>query len=329
MRDSVDVTTLLEKYTLNFLTSLLENKKQKNVLSKGKILEMARLFCIIEIVSKNLKDNMHSTLRQIFYTNPQLFISQKVSNVTIGKLTKIVKIPRELLNIYNSPKGIIRGNVFLREKNSSPWVDCMSIFETRGHLICPFGVSDIKISPDVKYVLIVEKETIFFRLLQSDFISNYGPCIMITARGFPDLNTRQLLYEIRRCNAGLKIFCLTDYDAYGLSIAFTYTSKMESKVYYVDDVSIDNLCWLNLFPPEEGLQKKVLKDIDISKLTLRDIRMLDNFCETVKSSSKFRASEIIAWTEYANHMKTSGVKYEVDAIQDIEEHLSRRIGELL
>ncbi|EUD69029.1 hypothetical protein C922_00721 [Plasmodium inui San Antonio 1] len=312
MRDNVDVASLLEKYTLNFLTSLLDKKKQKNVLSKGKILEMTRLFCIIEIVSKNIKGNMHSTLRQIFYTNPQLFMSQKVSNVTIGKLTKIIKIPRELLNIYNSPKGIIRGNIFLREKNSSPWVDCMSIFETRGHLICPFGVSDIKISPDVKYVLIVEKETVFFRLLQSDFISNYGPCILITARGFPDLNTRQLLYEIRRCNKGLKIFCLTDYDAYD-----------------VDDVSIDNLCWLNLFAPEEGLQKQVLKDIDISKLTLRDIRMLDNFCETVKSNRKFRSSEIFAWTEYANHMKTSGVKYEVDAIQDIEKHLSIRIGELL
>ncbi|KJP87205.1 hypothetical protein AK88_03122 [Plasmodium fragile] len=312
MRDDVDVTSLLEKYTLNFLTSLLEKKKEKKVLSKGKILDMTRLFCIIEIVSKNLKDNMHSTLRQIFYTNPQLFMSQKVSNVAIGRLTKIIKIPRELLNIYNSPKGIIRGNIFLREKNSSPWVDCMSIFETRGHFICPFGVSDIKISPDVKYVLIVEKETIFFRLLQSDFISNYGPCILITARGFPDLNTRQLLYEIRRCNKGLKIFCLTDYD-----------------VYDVDDVSIDNLCWVNLFPPEEGVQKQVLKDIDINKLTLRDIRMLDNFCETVKSSRKFRSSEIIAWTEHANQMKTSGVKYEVDAIQDIEKHLSIRIGELL
>ncbi|ANQ10791.1 Type IIB DNA topoisomerase [Plasmodium coatneyi] len=329
MRDNVDVTSLLEKCTLNFLTSLLDKKKKKKVLSKGKILEMTRLFYIVEIVSKNLKANTHSTLRQIFYTNPPLFMSQNVSNIAIGKLTKIIKIPRELLNIYNSPKGIIRGNIFLREKKSSPWVDCMSIFETRGHLICPFGVSDIKISLDVKYVLIVEKETIFFRLLQSDFISNYGPCILITARGFPDINTRQLLYEIRRCNKGLKIFCLTDYDAYGLSIAFTYTSKMESKIYYVDDVSIDNLCWLNLFPPEEGLHKKVLKDIDISKLTLRDIRMLDNFCETVKSSPKFRSSEIIAWTEHANHMKTSGLKYEVDAIQDIEKHLSTKIGELL
>ncbi|CAA9990963.1 meiotic recombination protein SPO11, putative [Plasmodium knowlesi strain H] len=329
MRGNVDVTSLLEKCTLNFLTSLLDKKKKKKVLSKGKILEMARLFCIIEIVSKNLKTNTHSTLRQIFYTNPHLFMSQNVSNVAIGKLTKIIKIPRELLNIYNSPKGIIRGNIFLREKKSSPWVDCMSIFETRGHLICPFGISDIKISPDVKYVLIVEKETIFFRLLQSDFISNYGPCILITARGFPDINTRQLLYEIRRYNKGLKVFCITDYDAYGLSIAFTYTSKMESKVYYVEDVSIDNLFWLNLFSPEEGLQKHVLKDIDISKLTLRDIRMLDNICETVKSSRKFCSSEIIAWTEHANHMKTSGMKYEVDAIQDIEKYLSIRIEELL
>ncbi|GAW83552.1 meiotic recombination protein SPO11 [Plasmodium gonderi] len=329
MNDSLDVTRLLEKYIWGFLLALIDKNRKKKILSKNKIVEITRLFYIIETVSKNINDNVHATLRQIFYTNPQLFTSQNVSNITLGKLTKIIKKPRELLNIYNSPKGIIRGNIFLLEKNSSPWVDCMNIFETRGHLICPFGVSDIKISPDVKYVLIIEKETIFFKLLQSNFISNYGPCILITARGFPDLNTRQLLYEIRRYNKDLNMFCLTDYDAYGLSIAFTYTSKKESKIYYVDDISIDNLFWLNLFHPEEGIKKKVLKEIDISKLTSRDTRILDNFCMAVKNNSKFSTNEIKSWMNYANQMKKSGMKYEIDAIQDVEKHLFTRIREFL
>ncbi|SCQ16988.1 meiotic recombination protein SPO11, putative [Plasmodium ovale] len=328
MDDNSDVICLLEKYVFDFLLKLVD-KKKKNCISKSKIIETTRLFYTIEIVWRNVKDHIYTTLRQIFYTNPQLFISQNVSNRTIGKLTKIVKKPRELLNIYNSPKGIIRGNMLLRERNLSAWVDCMSVFELRGHLICPFGISDVKIPPDVQYVLIIEKETIFFKLLQSNFVSNYGPCILITAKGFPDINTRQLIFEIHRRNRRIMFFCLTDYDAYGLNIAFTYSSKFESKVYYVEDISIDRLRWLNLFTPEKAIEENVLKEIDLSKLTSKDIRILDNVSAKLKSSNKFRTVEAKHWMEHINNMKKSGFKYEIDTIADMEKHLDARINELL
>ncbi|SBT80858.1 meiotic recombination protein SPO11, putative [Plasmodium malariae] len=329
MHPNLGVINLLEKYIFDFILKLVDKKKKKKNLSKGKIIETTRLFYIIEIIWTNINDNIYTTLRQIFYINPQLFISQDVSNRTIGKLTKIIKKPRELLNIYNSPKGIIRGNILLKETNLGTWIDCMNTFEERGHLICPFGVPDIVISPDVKYVLIVEKETIFYKLLQSNFINKYGPSILVTGKGFPDINTRQLISKIYRRNKNLKFFCLTDYDAYGLNIAFTYSSKYESKVYYVDDISIDNICWLNLFAPDEAIKKKVLKDMDLTKLTPKDIQILHNISMKLKNSTKLYTAEINRWIEYANNMKDSGVKYEIDAISDIEKHLGSRIKELL
>ncbi|CRH02599.1 meiotic recombination protein SPO11, putative [Plasmodium relictum] len=326
---NLDVINLLENYVLDFIFKLLDKKKKKFLL-KGRIIEITRLIYTIEIILRNLYENTYTTLRQIFYTNSQLFISQNVSNRTIGKLTKIIKKPRELLNIYNSPKGIIRGNILLKEKNLSQWADCMNIFETRGHLICPFGVSDLIISQNVKYVLVIEKETIFFKLLQSNFISKYGPSILITAKGFPDINTRQLIFEIHRRNKNLKFFCLTDYDAHGLSIAFTYSSKYESKVYYVDDISINNLYWLNLFTPDEAIEKNVLKKIDLYNLTLKDIRILDNICNNLKKrNNKCHIAEFNRWIEYATNMKAFGVKYEIDNIIDIEKHINMRIKELL
>ncbi|CAD2104703.1 meiotic recombination protein SPO11, putative [Plasmodium vinckei lentum] len=328
MGDETDVISVLEKLVFSFILKLLD-KKQKKVISKNNIIEITRLYYIIEIILKNINGNIYTTLRQIFYTNPQLFISQNISNRTIGKLTQIIKKPREILNIYNSPKGIIRGNLLLKERNLSDWIDCMSIFETRGHLICPFGIIDLKIPTTVKYVLIIEKETVFFKLLQSNFIFKYGPLILITAKGFPDINTRQLIYEIQKKNKTLKFFCLTDYDAYGLNVAFTYSAKFESKVYYMDDISINNLQWISIFTPEEGIRKKALKETDFSKLSLKDIRIMDNICTKLKSNTKFGVSETNQWIEQVNNMKKSGIKYEIDAIADMEKHLDTKIKELL
>ncbi|SOV23716.1 meiotic recombination protein SPO11, putative [Plasmodium sp. DRC-Itaito] len=324
----VDIICSLENYVVDFIISLLDEKKKK-ILSKGKIIDITRLFYIIQIVLINIKNNIYTTLRQIFYINPKLFITQRNSNKIIGKLTKIIKKSREQINIYNAPKGIIRGNILLKEKKTSNWIDCMNVFELRGHLISPFGVENINISSGVQYILIIEKETIFYKLLQSNYISTYGPTILITAKGFPDINTRQLLFEIQKRHRGLKIFCLTDYDVYGLSIACTYASKNESKIYYVDDMSIENLDWLILFTPEEGIKKNVIKNTDLTKLTLKDIRILDNICAKLKNNNKYSSAERNNWIENISNMKKFGVKYEIDAINDIEKHINNRIKELL
>ncbi|SOV16305.1 meiotic recombination protein SPO11, putative [Plasmodium gaboni] len=324
----VDIICSLEKYVVDFIISLLDEKKKK-ILSKGKIIDITRLFYIIQIVLINIKNNIYTTLRQIFYINPKLFITQRNSNKIIGKLTKIIKKSREQINIYNAPKGIIRGNILLKEKKTSNWIDCMNVFELRGHLISPFGVENINISSGVQYILIIEKETIFYKLLQSNYISTYGPTILITAKGFPDINTRQLLFEIQKRHRRLKIFCLTDYDVYGLSIACTYASKNESKIYYVDDMSIENLDWLILFTPEEGIKKNVIKNTDLTKLTLKDIRILDNICAKLKNNNKYSSAERNNWIENISNMKKFGVKYEIDAINDIEKHINNRIKELL
>lgn len=325
---NLEVIKSLENFVFDFLSELLDENKKK-IFQKNKITEITRLIYIIDIILENLYQNTHTTLRHIFYTNPKLFVNQNVSNRTIGKLTKIIKKPRELLNIYNSPKGIIRGNIFLKEKNSDQWIDCMDSFEVRGHLICPFGIRDMIIPETVKFLLIIEKETIFFKLLDINFINIYGPCILVTAKGFPDINTKQLIYEIHRRNPNLRIFCLTDYDAYGLHIAFTYSSKYESKVYYVEDMMIENLNWLNMFEPNEAVENNILHSLDLSNLTLKDIKILDNICQKLKKENKMKPSEKKRWIGYAQNMKQLGVKFEIDAVADIEKHIYAKIKELM
>ena len=48
-----------------------------------------------------------------------------------------------------------------------------------------------------RFVLVVEKDATFQRLLDDGVCSAIGPCVLITGKGVPDLNTRQL---VRRYN---------------------------------------------------------------------------------------------------------------------------------
>ena len=51
-------------------------------------------------------------------------------------------------------------------------------------------------------MLVVEKDATFQRLLDDGVCSAIGPCVVITGKGVPDLNTRQL---VRRYVASAKI----------------------------------------------------------------------------------------------------------------------------
>ncbi|CAG8772856.1 1251_t:CDS:2, partial [Acaulospora morrowiae] len=46
---------------------------------------------------------------------------------------------------------------------------------------------------NAKFVLVIEKEATFQHLLSSGILKQFGPCIIITGKGYPDVATRQLV----------------------------------------------------------------------------------------------------------------------------------------
>lgn len=72
-----------------------------------------------------------------------------------------------------------------------------------------------------KFVLLVEKETVFKRLINDDIFSRIGyEFLLVTGRGQGDLMVRQCLSRI--ANEGIPIFGLFDADPYGIEILLTY-----------------------------------------------------------------------------------------------------------
>ncbi|CAE8713962.1 unnamed protein product, partial [Polarella glacialis] len=108
------------------------------------------------------------------------------------------------------------------------WVDALDPLEPRGHSISPICAHLLHVESMARTILVVEKETVFHRLLSEGVLERHRPCVIVTAKGFPDVPTRYLLRRLREDCARPRILVLVDFDASGLAIAATYAFGPES-----------------------------------------------------------------------------------------------------
>ena len=78
-------------------------------------------------------------------------------------------------------------------------------------------------------MLLIEKDAAYMRLAEDRFYNKY-PCILITAKGQPDVATRLFLRRIHD-ELHLPILGLFDADPYGLKILSVYTAGSKSMSY--------------------------------------------------------------------------------------------------
>ncbi|OII74238.1 topoisomerase VIA [Cryptosporidium ubiquitum] len=85
-----------------------------------------------------------------------------------------------------------------------------------------FDPNDSKyiIKTNVKYLLVIEKASIFQYLMERE-VYNRIPCLIITGKGFPDISTRKLVSDIIH-KSGITALYLGDFDPHGINIYLTY-----------------------------------------------------------------------------------------------------------
>jgi len=89
-------------------------------------------------------------------------------------------------------QGLVVGKIIF--KDDGDVIDCTKM-GVGGKAIPPYidKITDIK--SDAKFVLLVEKDAAFMRLAEDRFYNTY-PCIIITAKGQPDVATRLFLRKV-------------------------------------------------------------------------------------------------------------------------------------
>ncbi|KAG4386298.1 hypothetical protein JHK82_029842 [Glycine max] len=184
-----------------------------------------RVWKVMEMCYQILLQEKRVTQRELFYKllcdSPHLFPSQTHVNRTIQDLVALLRCSRFSLGIMASSRGLVAGRLILQEPGKEA-VDCSlcgsSGFAISGDLNL---LDSLVLNADARYVIIVEKHAIFQRLTEDRFFHQI-PSILITAKGYPDIATRFLLYRISKAFPDLPILALVDWNPAGLAILCTF-----------------------------------------------------------------------------------------------------------
>ncbi|XP_068928873.1 meiotic recombination protein SPO11 isoform X1 [Petaurus breviceps papuanus] len=206
----------------------------------------ALILKILSMIYKLVQSNTYATKRDIYYTDIQLFGNQSVVDNIINDISCMLKVPRRNLHILSTSKGLIAGNLSYTEEDGTK-VNC-----TCGStaVAVPSNIQGIRnLATDAKFLLIVEKDATFQRLLDDNFCNKLSPCIIITGKGVPDLNTRLLVKKLWD-TFHLPIFTLVDADPHGIEIMCIYKYGSLSMSFEAHNLTVPTIRWLGLLPSD-------------------------------------------------------------------------------
>uniref|UniRef100_A0A166F9S8 Uncharacterized protein n=1 Tax=Daucus carota subsp. sativus TaxID=79200 RepID=A0A166F9S8_DAUCS len=121
-------------------------------------------------------------------------------------------------------------------------------------------LENLLMKTDARYIFVVEKHAIFQRLTE-DRVFNQIPCIFITAKGYPDIATRN--------PAGLAILCTFKYGSTGMGLeAYRYACNVKWLGLRKDDLElIPEQSYIPLKPRDLQIAKSLISSDILQKMT--------------------------------------------------------------
>ena len=272
--------------------------------STSKLRNLSQTVYLLNTIQELAYCNRQVTQREIFYRSLSAgclspgFSDQIQMNRALMTLMGALGCGRHDLGVFTTARGLVCANL----------EDETLCLNERGDFIAnlsahPDGLSSSEILTTVHTIqtaatciLIVEKDTVFQALIRTSSFFARVPCILVTARGYPDTITIRLLQRMRQI-FGLQFpfLYLGDLDPHGVSIFLTYHRSLES-----------NLEWIGIH----------YDDIELEMQQLLGIKM--------KSSDYSLLSNLIVSPETPEYVKVQlckiekrGLKYEVECMHAI------------
>lgn len=262
--DNGEVPTLSwDKYNNNNEQQFNNINKKRNKSSTLKSINQSRsftsIYMILQYVHTLLLSNRTTTTREVYYFFVTYFKNQKECDNAILDTAKLLGVSRIRLGLSASPKGWYCGCVIIETITHSnndngndnddntndnsgnkviidgrrpaciiqgipitrEWID-HDLLSCNNNINMIFPSTPNK----AKCILVIEKEGIYTRLSEDKFYNTY-PCILITGRGFPDIATRALVYNLYHALNKIPVIGICDCNPFGISVLMTYISGSE------------------------------------------------------------------------------------------------------
>ncbi|MCJ1287557.1 hypothetical protein MMC26_006909 [Xylographa opegraphella] len=231
---------------------------------------------ILSIVYEALVDNKIITKRAIFYQDPELFSKQGVVDRLVDDIAFMFGMQRFDLNVIAGAKGLVAGAFSIIHSNGSI-LDISAMLE--GTLVSNLRDSDRLDISNIAWILVIEKEATFCSLASPLFYRDcgIGDGIIITGKGSPDISSRKFLRRLSEAHIVTStpppIFCLADFDPYGLQIVSTYKYGSKALAHENAELVVPTLRWLGLKSKDLPTDETSADESGLMPLTSRDRKM--------------------------------------------------------
>ncbi|XP_063744752.1 meiotic recombination protein SPO11 isoform X2 [Eleginops maclovinus] len=267
--------------------------------------KFAQIMKIFLVIYKLVQSNSYATKRDIYYNNTQLFGSQRNVDSIVDDISCMLKVPRRSLHVLATSKGLISGDLCYMEEDGTR-IDCSSGTAAAAVSSNIAGIRNIVSS--AKFVMIVEKDATFQRLLDDNFCTKLFPCIMITGKGVPDVDSRLMVRKLWD-TLHIPTFVLVDADPHGIEIMCIYKYGSLSMSFEAHSLSVPSVMWLGLLPSD--LQRLQVPQEALIPLTKRDESKLISLLQRPYLTSQ------PDWQKEMELMQQSKVKAEIQSLAAI------------
>lgn len=189
---------------------------------------------MLRLIVEAMREDVYPTIRDLYYNGKHTIIfkdplgrvhrentwdEQRESDDVIEDIEVATNVLREEMGVSADVKGKVVGPIVVRSQGYE--LDASKFGETA--LSLPVNVDALEVvKVEANYVLVVEKDAIFQRLVREKFWSQEG-AILVTAKGMPDRTTRRFVKRLNEEHK-LPVYVLTDGDPYGWYIYSVYKS---------------------------------------------------------------------------------------------------------
>ncbi|GLI59711.1 hypothetical protein VaNZ11_001568 [Volvox africanus] len=256
---------------------------------------------ILSLVHELVGKRIHVTKRDLFYTDVKLFEDQGQSDAVLDDLACMLGCTRSSLHVVASEKGVVVGRLTFREDGD--FIDCQRM-GVGGKAIPPNVDKVSDISSDAAFILLVEKDAAFMRLAEDRFYNTF-PCIILTAKGQPDVATRLFLKRLKT-TLKIPVLALVDSDPYGLKILSVYMKGSMNMSYDSSNLTTPDIKWLGVRPS------------DLDRFSIPEQCRLPMSEEDIKTGRRLLEEDFIRanpeWVKELELMLASKVKAEIQAL---------------
>ncbi|GFY82864.1 Spo11/DNA topoisomerase VI, subunit A protein [Actinidia rufa] len=230
---------------------------------------------ILQLIHQLCLKNIHVTKRDLFYTDVKLFQDQTQSDSVLDDVSCILGCTRSSLNVVAAEKGVVVGRLIFSDNGDL--IDCTKM-----------GMGDAA----------------YMRLAEDRFYNRF-PCIIVTAKGQPDVATRLFLRKMKM-ELKLPVLALVDSDPYGLKILSVYGCGSKNMSYDSANLTTPDIKWLGIRPSD--LDKYKIPEQCRLPMTEQDIKTGKDMLEEdfVKKNP--------GWVEELSLMVKTKQKAEIQAL---------------